>query len=144
MNETHMKRVFSAPWCSSCLILGLNKTSAHATDLDYPVSLNLNLYLFLKTSMRIHLPEQVRGWIYVILKVGVGGRPRVIYAPGEVTTIVCTTIQFTAQTSWPVVMSKLCPGGICEKGNSRWSMNKRHLALSTNTFNRRLTRGTTI
>ncbi len=74
-NTHRMKRVFSAPWCSSRLILGLNKTSAHATDLDYPVSLNLNLYLFLKTSMRTRLPEQVRGWTYVILKVGVGGRP---------------------------------------------------------------------
>ncbi len=73
MNETHMKRVFSAPWCSSRLILGLNKTSAHATDLDYPVSLNLSLYLFLKTSMRTHLPEQVRVMNLRNIKSGCGG-----------------------------------------------------------------------
>ncbi len=146
-NTHRMKRVFSAPWCSSFLILGLNKTSAHATDLDYPVSLTLSLYLFLKTSMRTHLPEQVRGWTYVILKVCVGGRPRPpcdLRSWGSNHNCLQYNTSHSSNQLTGCVTSKLCPGWICEKGNSRWSMNKRHLALSTNTFNRRLTRGTTI
>ncbi len=54
--------MFSASSCSSHLILGPNKTLGHAqTILSLVIKIYIYAHWLLKTSMRTHLPEKVRG-----------------------------------------------------------------------------------